>query len=77
MFDLLVAAIIATGQPALAPADTTTVVIEEDSVDPITGRTFWDCRRDGNRVCGPGAVLPDGSLATPGDYSDDVTAEIS
>ena len=23
----------------------------------------------GNRICGPGAVLPDGSLAIPGDYT--------
>ena len=26
-------------------------------------------RRDGNRNCGDGAVLPDGSLAVPGDYT--------
>ena len=38
-------------------------VIEEDSPQ-------WDCRYDGNRVCGVGATLPDGKLAIPGDYSD-------
>ena len=37
-------------------------VIEEDSPQ-------WDCRYDGNRVCGVGATLPDGSPAIPGDYS--------
>ena len=37
-------------------------VIEEDS-------PAWDCRYDGNHICGVGATLPDGSLAIPGDYS--------
>jgi hypothetical protein len=40
----------------------TAVTVEEDSPQ-------WDCRRDGNRICGEGAVLPDGSLAVPGDYT--------
>jgi hypothetical protein len=44
----------------MAPVDTT--VIYED--DPR-----WDCRFDGNRICGSGAVLPDGKLASPGDYT--------
>jgi len=39
-------------------------VIEEDSPQ-------WDCRYDGNRICGVGATLPDGSLAIPGDYGND------
>jgi hypothetical protein len=30
----------------------------------------FDCRVMGNLRCGPGALLPDGSLAAPGDYSD-------
>jgi hypothetical protein len=30
----------------------------------------FDCRVMGNLSCGPGALLPDGSLAAPGDYSD-------
>jgi len=34
------------------------LTVEEDSPQ-------WDCRRDGNRKCGEGAVLPDGSLAAP------------
>ena len=33
-------------------------VIEEDSPQ-------WDCRYDGNRICGVGATLPDGSHAIP------------
>ena len=36
--------------------------IEEDE-------SGWDCREMGNRICGPGAVLPDGTLAVPGDYT--------
>jgi hypothetical protein len=56
------AAVIAMAHPqSPAPVDTT-VTVEEDSAQ-------WDCRRDGNRMCGEGAVLPDGSLAVPGDYS--------
>ena len=47
-----------------AHADTPTVTVEEDS-------PRWDCRYDGNRICGVGAALPDGSLAIPGDYSND------
>jgi hypothetical protein len=39
-------------------------VIEEDAPQ-------WDCRYEGNRICGVGAALPDGSAAVPGDYSDD------
>ena len=39
-------------------------VIEEDSPQ-------WDCRYDGNRICGVGSTLPDGSLAIPGSYADD------
>src|SRR4029077_14303069 len=31
----------------------------------------FDCRTMGNWRCGVGAVLPDGSLAVPGDYSDE------
>ena len=42
-------------------------VIEEDSPQ-------WDCRYDGNRICGVGATLSDGSLAIPGDYSKMTTA---
>jgi hypothetical protein len=30
----------------------------------------FDCRVMGNLRCGPGALLPDGSLAARGDYSD-------
>ena len=58
MIDVVMAAAIAMAHPqSPAPVDTT--------VSPQ-----WDCRRDGNRRCGQGAVLPDGSLAVPGDYSD-------
>ena len=39
------------------------VTVEEDSLK-------WDCRVDGNKICGIDAVLPDGSRAIPGDYSD-------
>jgi hypothetical protein len=47
MFELFAAALIALAHPQ-APVDTTTVVtIEEDSPQ-------WDCRVDGNRVCGEG-----------------------
>ena len=62
MIDVLMAAVIAMAHPQ-APADTTVVTVQED--DPA-----FDCRVDGNKVCGPGAVLPDGTVATPGDYSD-------
>jgi hypothetical protein len=29
----------------------------------------WDCRTMGNLRCGPGAILPDGTVAIAGDYS--------
>ena len=29
----------------------------------------FDCRVMGNRICGPGAILPDGTSAIPGDYT--------
>ena len=45
MIDVLMAAVIAMSHPQ-APFDTTTTVIEEDS-------PAWDCRVDGNRICGP------------------------
>ena len=61
MIDVIVAAAIAMAHPQ-SPAPVDTVTVEEDSPQ-------WDCRRDGNRKCGEGAVLPDGSLAIPGDYS--------
>jgi len=61
MIDVLMAAVIAIAYPQ-APADTTVVTVAED--DPA-----FDCRAMGNRRCGIGAVLPDGSLAAPGDYS--------
>jgi hypothetical protein len=62
VIDVIMAAVIAMAHPqSPAPVDTT-VTVEEDSAQ-------WDCRRDGNRMCGEGAVLPDGSLAVPGDYS--------
>ena len=62
MLDIFIAAaVIAMAPQSPAPVDTT-VTVEEDSPQ-------WDCRRDGNRICGEGAVLPDGSLAVPGDYS--------
>jgi hypothetical protein len=65
MFDILAAAVIAMSHPRTpAPAPDTTVVVEEDSPQ-------WDCRYDGNRICGVGAVLPDGALAVPGSYADD------
>jgi hypothetical protein len=37
-------------------------VIEEEE-------SGFDCRVMGNRICGPGAVLPDGTSAIPGDYT--------
>jgi hypothetical protein len=49
----------------IAHADTTTVTVTVTEDSPQ-----WDCRYDGNHICGVGAVLPDGSLAIPGDYSD-------
>jgi hypothetical protein len=61
MIDLLAAAVIALAHPQ-APANDTTTVVLEDSPQ-------WDCRYEGNRVCGVGATLPDGSVAIPGDYS--------
>lgn len=36
--------------------------IEEDE-------SGFDCRTMGNRICGVGAVLPDGTFAIPGDWS--------
>ena len=61
MIDVLMAAVIAMAHPQ-APADTTVVTVAEDDPD-------FDCRTMGNLRCGIGAVLPDGSLAAPGDYS--------
>jgi hypothetical protein len=61
MIDVLMAAVIAMAHPQ-APADTPVVAVAED--DPA-----FDCRTMGNLRCGIGAVLPDGSLAVPGDYS--------
>ena len=60
MLDTLAAAIIAMSSLQLAPVDTTSTIQEDDP--------RWDCRVDGNQVCGAGAVLPDGSLAVPGFY---------
>jgi len=41
-----------------------------DDVAPIAeDDPAFDCRAVGNLRCGIGAVLPDGSLAAPGDYS--------
>ena len=59
---LLAAATIVMAHPQLAPIDRTTTVVLEDSPQ-------WDCRTMGNQLCGVGAVLPDGSPAVPGDYS--------
>lgn len=42
-----------------APMD---AAVEED--DPA-----FDCRVHGNRVCGPGAFLPDGTAVAPGQYA--------
>ena len=66
MIDVLMAAVIAMSHPQ-APVDTTTVTIEED--DPA-----FDCRTMGNLRCGLGAVLPDGTLAVPGDPVDETAA---
>ena len=65
MFDVLAAAavIAMSSHYSQAPADTSVVTVEED--DPA-----FDCRTMGNLRCGAGAVLPDGTLAIPGDYSD-------
>jgi hypothetical protein len=65
MIDIIMAAVIATATPQLAPVDTTTVVIEEDS-------SHWDCRTMGNLVCGPGNAQG----VTPGDYADDTTTGV-
>lgn len=45
--------------------------VGDDNADGIIteDESGWDCRTMGNRICGPGAVLPDGSLAIPGDYT--------
>jgi hypothetical protein len=63
MIDVLAAAVMIALAPLQVPADDTVVTAQED--DPR-----WDCRYDGNRVCGPGAVLPDRTVAVAGDYSD-------
>ena len=64
MFDVLAAAavIAMSSHYSQAPADTSVVTVEED--DPA-----FDCRTMGNLRCGAGAVLPDGTLAIPGDCS--------
>src|SRR6476620_2417059 len=62
MIDVLAAAVIAMAHPQAPVVDTTTTVLEDDPA--------WDCRTMGNRVCGVGALLSDGSPAVPGDYSD-------
>lgn len=36
--------------------------------DPAEDTPAFDCRVHGNRICGPSAVLPDGTAAIPGDY---------
>lgn len=36
--------------------------VEEDS-------PLWDCRTDGNQICGDGAILPNGEKAIPGRYA--------
>lgn len=33
----------------------------------------WDCRTMGNRVCGDGTVLPDGTVIDAGDYHECVS----
>jgi hypothetical protein len=65
MIDAIMAAVITTVTPELAPVDTTTVVTEEDSPQ-------WECRTMGNLVCGPGNAQG----VTPGDYSDDTTTGV-
>ena len=62
MIETLFAAAVIALSPPQAPANDTTTVVMEDSPQ-------WDCRTMGNQVCGVGAVLPDGSPAMPGDYS--------
>lgn len=49
----------------IASADAHPRVVLED--DPS-----WDCRTMGNGICGPGAVLPDGSPVVAGQYRDGV-----
>jgi hypothetical protein len=39
------------------------------SAEPNEDDAAWDCRIHGNRICGPGAILPDGTHPYPGDYS--------
>jgi hypothetical protein len=45
--------------------------VGDDNADGIIteDESGWDCRVMGNRICGPDAVLPDGSIAVPGDYT--------
>jgi hypothetical protein len=57
MIDVLVAAVIALTSPALAPADDTTVVMEDSPQ--------WDCTTMGNQVCGVGNAQG----VPAGDYS--------
>lgn len=65
MIDVIMAAVMATATPQLAPVDTATVVIEEDSPQ-------WECRTMGNLVCGPGNAQG----VTPGNYSDDMSTGV-
>ena len=58
MIDVIMTAAIAMAHPQSPTPVESTVTVEEDSPQ-------WDCRRDGNRKCGEGAVLPDGSRAGP------------
>ena len=45
--------------------------VGDDNADGIVmeDESGFDCRVMGNLRCGPGATLPGGSLAIPGDYS--------
>ena len=45
--------------------------VGDDNADGIITEddSGFDCRVMSNLRCGPGALLPDGSLAIPGDYS--------
>lgn len=47
---------------------TVTVPATVVTADPAEDDAAFDCRVHGNRICGPGAVLPGGTAAIPGDY---------
>jgi hypothetical protein len=54
------------GDVATAPRPVTSATY---LAEPLEDDPAFDCRIHGNHICGPGAVLPDGSPAYPGDYS--------